>query len=69
MKFVTTGDVNKIITINLNDRIGNLCKFYSLSEINEETPIEIKFLVLDNSRNIKEIEQKLRLMEQTAIKE
>ena len=80
MKFIPTNDINKIIDINLNERINNVCKFYSWLEVNDETPIEIKLLVLDNCifssilygietwGNIGHIEQKLRLIEQKALK-
>ena len=80
MKFVPTNDLNKIIEINLNERIGKICKFYSWLELNEETPIEIKLIVLDNCifsailyavetwSNITYIKQRLKLTEQKALK-
>ena len=80
MKFIPTNDINKIIDINMNERINNVCKFYSWLEVNDETPIEIKLLVLDSCifnsilygietwGNIGHIEQKLRLIEQKALK-
>ena len=46
MKFHPTNNLNKIISSNLNERASNWCKFYSWLEVNEETPIEIKILVL-----------------------
>ena len=48
MKFIPTNDIHKIIDRNLNERISNVCKFYPWLEVNDETPIEIKLLVLDN---------------------
>ena len=80
MKFIPTNDINKIIDLNLNERIRNICKFYSWLEVNVETPIEIKLLVLDNCifssilyavetwGDIGYIEQKLRIIEQKALK-
>ena len=46
--FLPTDDVREIITKNINDRSGNICKFYAWLEANEETPIEVKMLILDN---------------------
>ena len=48
MKFYPTNNLNKIISSNLNGRASNWRKFYSWLEVNEETLIEIKILVLDN---------------------
>ena len=47
VKFLPTNDVDIIITFNIDDRFSQWCKFYSWLEVNEETPIEIKLLVLD----------------------
>ena len=80
MKFVPTNDVNKIIRTNLNERMNNFCKFYSWLEVNVETPIEIKLLVLDNCMfnsilyavetwgDITHIEDKLMAAERKALK-
>ena len=48
MKFIPTDNFHKIITFNWKDRIGRICKFYAWLEHNENTPIEIKLLVLEN---------------------
>ena len=48
VKFFPTNDTTKLILSNLNERASSWCRFYSWLEINEETPIEIKILVLDN---------------------
>ena len=80
VKFLPTIDVDKIITFNINDRSHNWARFYEWLEVNEETPIEIKTLVLDNCLfnsilyaaevfgNIDCIEKKLRLAEQKALR-
>ena len=43
-----TNDISKILTKNVNQRMNNICKFYALLEINKDTPIEIKLMILDN---------------------
>ena len=48
MIFTPTNDFSKIININLNDRMGNISKFYAWLDINTDTPIEIKLPVLDS---------------------
>ena len=80
MKFLPTNDIHKIIDINLNERISNVCKFYAWLEVNVGTPIEIKLLVLDNCifssilhavetwGDIGYTEKKLKLIEQKALK-
>ena len=80
MKFLPTNDVNKIITFNINGRLNNCCKFYSWLEVNEETPIEVKLMVLDGCLfssilnsfeavgDVSCIESKLRLTEQKALR-
>ena len=80
VKFLPTIDVDRIITFNIDDRFHNWVKFYEWLEVNEETPIEIKTLVLDNCLfhsilyaaevfgNINCIEKKLRLAEQKALR-
>ena len=80
VKFLPTKDINKIIKFNIEGRSHNWSKFYSWLEINEETPIEIKLLVLDTCffmsilhsvevfGDISCVEKKLRLDEQKALK-
>ena len=80
MKFLPTNDVDIIITFNIDDRFSQWCKFYSWLEVNEETPIEIKLLVLDACLftsilyavevfgDISCVEKKLRLAEQKALR-
>ena len=46
--FIPTDDMNEIVIKNINERVGNICKFYAWVEINETTPIEIKLLVLQS---------------------
>ena len=48
MLFYPTDNINDIILRNWNKRIGNISKFYAWLEINNNTPIELKLLVLDN---------------------
>ena len=48
MMFYPTKDVDIIITKNFNKRMGNISKFYGWLEVNENTPIENKLMVLDN---------------------
>ena len=43
-----TDDISKIITKKVNQRMNNICKFYAWLEINKDTPIEIKVMILDN---------------------
>ena len=47
MKFFPTDNCEEIIKFNIKDRAGRLCKFYAWLEDNDDTPIEIKLLVLD----------------------
>ena len=80
VKFIPTSDIDKIIKFNHDDRKNNWVKFYSWLEVNEETPIEIKSLVLDNCLfnsilygyevfgNIQCVEKELRLAEQKALR-
>ena len=80
MKFLPSNDMNKINMFNLNQRMGSVCKFYAWLEVNEETPIGIKILVLDSCLfnsilyavetwgNITCIDGKLRVIEQKALK-
>ena len=48
MLFYPTDNINDIILRNWNKRIGNISKFYAWLEINNNTPIEVKLLLLDN---------------------
>ena len=48
MKCLPSNDMDRIIRFNLNERMINVCKFYAWLEVNEETPVEIKILVLDS---------------------
>ena len=80
VKFLPTNDVRKIIIFNIDDRFSQWCKFYAWLEVNEETPIEIKLLVLDACLftcilyavevfgDITCVEKKLRLAEQKALR-
>ena len=80
MNVLPSNDMNKIIMFNLNQRMGSVCKFYAWLEVNEETPIGIKILVLDSCLfnsilyavetwgNITCIDGKLRVIEQKALK-
>ena len=80
MIFTPTNDFSKIINIYLNDRMGNISKFYAWLDINTDTHIEIKLLVLDSCLfssmlyaietwgNIKFVEQRLRKIEIKALK-
>ena len=80
VKYIPTIDVNLIISFNVEDRKHNWVKFYGWLEVNSETPIEIKLLVLDNCLfcsilygfevfgNIDCVEKDLRLAEQKALR-
>ena len=48
MFFFPTNDITKIITMNMKKRKGSIAKFYAWLHINENTPIEVKLMVLDN---------------------
>ena len=75
-----TNNINKIITSNIEGRLQNCCKFYAWLEVNKETPIEVKLVVLDGCLfgsilsaveafgDISCIEKKLRLAEQKALR-
>ena len=47
MIFLPTNEIFEIILKNINDRKGNISKYYAWLEINESTPIEVKLLVFD----------------------
>ena len=46
--FLPTDDIDEIIIKNINQRSGNISKFYGWLEVNAKTPIEVKLLILDN---------------------
>ena len=80
VKFLPTKDIDKIIEFNIEGRSHNWCKFYAWLEVNHETPIEIKLMVLDVCLymcvlhavevmgDISCVEKKLRLAEQKALR-
>ena len=80
MKYIPTIIFTDIIKFNLRDRKGIVCKFYAWLEDNDDTPIEIKLLVLDcclflsmlyaveTWGDISGIEKELRMIEQKALR-
>ena len=80
VKFLPTNDINMIIKFNIDGRLHNWCKFYGWLEANEDTPIEVKLLVLDACffssilyavevfGDISCVEKDLRLYEQKALR-
>ena len=80
VKFLPTNDIDKIIKFNIDGRLHNWVKFYGWLEANEETPIEVKLLVLDACffsailyavevfGDITCVEKDLRLYEQKALR-
>ena len=80
VKFLPTNNVNKIIKFNIDGRLHNWVKFYGWLQENEETPIEVKLLVLDACffstilyavevfGDITCVEKDLRLYEQKALR-
>ena len=48
MTFLPTDDLQKIILCNINNRMKHVANFYAWLEVNENTLIETKLLVLDN---------------------
>ena len=48
IKLIPTDNFDEIIKFNFNDRKNRMSKFYAWLTGNDETPIEIKILVLDN---------------------
>ena len=48
MSFLPTNDLKEILLLNISNRMKNVAKFYSWLEVNENTPIDTKLLVLDN---------------------
>ena len=48
VNFIPRSTMENILIKNLNDRMHNVHKFYGWVEVNTNTPIEVKFLVLDS---------------------
>ena len=48
MLFYPSDDINDMILKNLNKRLVNISKFYAWLDVNDDTPIEIKLMMLDN---------------------
>ena len=48
MTFLPTDDLQKIVLYNINNRMKHVAKYYAWLEVNQNTPIETKLLVLDN---------------------
>ena len=48
MSYIPTNDLKKIISFNIKKRMVHVVKFYGWLEVNENTPVESKLLVLDN---------------------
>ena len=80
VKFLPTNNIDMIIKFNIDGRLHNWVKFYGWLEANEETPIEVKVLVLDACffsailyavevfGDITCVEKDLRLYEQKALR-
>ena len=80
VKVIPTNDPDKIVKFNINERFSNWAKFYAWLQINEETPIEMKLIVLDSCLfnsilwgiesfgDLRCIEEKLRVSEQKALR-
>ena len=80
MKMIRSNDIDDHVEKNLNEKMGNIHKFYTWLEINRTTPIKVKLLVLFNCAlpailygaetwwNINKFEEKLALIERKAIK-
>ena len=47
MLFFPTNDISEIVLQNINKRMANVSKYYAWLGLNDETPIYIKLLVLD----------------------
>ena len=47
MKYIPTNDLKEILKLNMKLRKKNTAKFYGWLEVNENTPIETKLLVMD----------------------
>ena len=48
MLFFPTKNINEILKRNLNKRMGNISKFYAWLDVNTDTPVEVKLMVLYN---------------------
>ena len=48
MSFLPTNDFDKILLYNINKRMFHIAKYYGWLEVNGNTPIETKLLILDN---------------------
>ena len=48
VNFIPCSTMEKILIRNINDRMYNVHKFYGWLEVNTNTPIEVKLLVLDS---------------------
>ena len=80
MKFISSNQIKDHVTRNLNDRMGNIHRFYAWLENNEQTPIDVKLLTLYNGAfaailygaetwgNVDEFKEKLLLEERKALK-
>ena len=47
MLYYPTNDIKTIVTNNINKRMVNVAKFYAWLNVNDNTPIDIKLMVLD----------------------
>ena len=80
MLFFPSNDMNEILLKNINKRLVNVSKFYAWLNVNTDTPVEIKLMVLDNCvfnailygvetwGDISYIEEMLRNIEMKALK-
>ena len=80
VKFLPTKNIDKIIEFNIDGRSHNWSKFYAWLKVIDETPIEIKVMVLDVCLymcvlhavevmgDINCVEKKLRIAEQKALR-
>ena len=48
MLFIPTDEIRNIVIVNINNRMKHIAKYYAWLDINENTSIETKILVLDN---------------------
>ena len=47
MLYYPTNNLKKIIEQNIIKRMSNICKYYAWLDVNENTPVDIKLMVLD----------------------
>ena len=47
MLFLPTNELNKMISLNISKIMVNVAKYYDWLEVNDNTPIDIKLLVMD----------------------